>query len=558
MQRRVVLSAIALGAVVVAWAMPLQSVGCGQNAHYAATRSFAEGRPYVDRYANETCDLVRRDGRYYAAKGPGLDFWSAPWYLLLRTVHLVPKNPNAGMPYPAAMLGVPLRAVWQISLWAVVLPGAVLLLLVRRAADVVEPGTGTAAAVILGLGTLVLPFATLLFAHVPAAMLAFASFVLLFRRSSNRAAIAAGACAGLAISVDLPLGVPAICLCAYAAARGDRLRRALGFIAGCVAGLVPIFAFGIWAFGTPFALAYSGAAIDPGAGGREQAHVHDLFFTLTSPHPRIAVEMLLSQRGLFVLSPVLAAGIAGIVLLWRRAFRAEAALIGALVVLEVAWMAFRPSYELALGGWVPGPRFLIPLLPFLCFALAPALRRWPATVGALALVSIAAMAVATSAEPLLQNDDTRHWLSRIVHGNFAATVVSLGGVGHGWLAIIPFYALVAAAVVATILATRLPLRRSDVLMAAGAVLAWALVEHAAPELLRVDRIVHQSYGLVTAILLVIACTWSVIRRRWEGVPLLAFATIHVSDHTKWALLLVILVLGALGISERVRRSPLPA
>src|SRR4051794_36724654 len=144
----------------------MQSVGCGQNAHYAATRSFAEGHPYVDRYAQETCDLVRRGGHFYAAKGPALDFWSAPWYLLLRTAHLVPKNRNPGTQFPAAMTGVPLRAIWQIGLWAVVLPGALLLWLVRRLADDVEPGTGIATAGILGLGTPVFPLPTLLFPHL--------------------------------------------------------------------------------------------------------------------------------------------------------------------------------------------------------------------------------------------------------------------------------------------------------------------------------------------------------------------------------------------------------
>src|SRR5437764_14941749 len=106
-------------------------------------------------------------------------FWSAPWYLLLHTTGAVPANPNAALGYPAAMLGVPLRAIWQIGLWAVVLPALVLLLLVRNMVERIEPGLGIAVAAILGLATLVLPFSTLLFAHVPAAMLAFLSFSLL-------------------------------------------------------------------------------------------------------------------------------------------------------------------------------------------------------------------------------------------------------------------------------------------------------------------------------------------------------------------------------------------
>jgi len=214
--------------------------------------------------------------------------------------------------------------------------------------------------------------------------------------------------------------------------------------------------------------------------------------------------LLLSQRGLLVLTPVVASGAAGCVLLWRRGLRSEAGLIAALVVVELIWNSARHPTAFALGGWVPGPRFLIPLLPFLVFALAPALRRAPATVGALALISAGAMVVATSAEPLLQNDDTRHWLSRIVHGNFTATVVSLGGVGHGWVAIIPFYALVLVAAATAILATPLPVSRRDLAMAGAAVAAWIVVEHGAPELLRVDRLVHQSWGLIAAIGLVAA------------------------------------------------------
>jgi hypothetical protein len=168
------------------------------------------------------------------------------------------------------------------------------------------------------------------------------------------------------------------------------------------------------------------------------------------------------------------------------------------------------------------------------------------------------MVVATSAEPLLQNDDTRHWLSRIGHGNFVPTVVSFGGVGHGWLAIIPFYALVVAAAAAAIAGTRLPLVRRDLLMASAAILAWLLIEHGAPELLRIDRSVHQWYGVAAAVLLVVACAWSVVRLRPVGLALLAFATVRFADHTKWALLLVVIVLIGLAVSERRRDPPLTA
>jgi hypothetical protein len=556
MARSAALGVITIAAIGLAWAMPLQSVGCAQSAHYAATRAIAEGHPYIDRYANETCDLVRTHGHYYAAKGPALEFWSAPFYLLLRSVGAVPANPNARLTYPDAMAGVPLRAVWQIGLWAVVLPAIGLLLLIRRAVEWIEPGLGTAVAAILGLATLVLPFSTLLFAHVPAAASAFLAFCLLFRRddSSYRRVVAAGAAAGLAVAIDLPLALPAVLLGLYAATRSPRLRRPAAYAAGGLLGLLPLFAFDTWAFGNPLQLAYAGTPGQGAAGGWQQTG----FFGQGVPSFRILIELLVSQRGLVVMTPVVAAGIAGTVLLWRRGFHSEAGLIAALVLVELVWNSARHPVDFALGGWVPGPRFLIPLLPFLCFALAPALRRAPATVGALAMISAGAMVVATSAEPLLQNDDTRHWLSRIVHGNFVPTVVSLGGVGHGWLAIVPFYALVVVASGAAIMATRLPVSRRDLQMAGAAVIAWILVEHGAPELLRVDHLVHESWGLLAAILLVTAAVWAVLRLRPEGLLLLPFVTVRFDDHTKWALLLALLTVAALALHGRMRRTLGPA
>jgi len=392
-----ILGVVAIAAIALAYAIPMQSVGCAQSAHYAGIRAIAHGHPYIDRYANETCDLVKENGHYYAAKGPALDLWTAPYYLLLHAAHAVPANPNAPLPYPDAMAGIPLRAVWQIGLWAVVLPALGLLLLVRRTVDRLEPGLGIAAAAILGLATLVLPFSTLLFAHVPAAALAFLSFALLFGRERGPARVAAaGAAAGLAVAIELPLALPAVVRGLYAAANAPRLRQLAVFAAGGAIGLLPLWAFNVWAFGNPLHLAYSGEPGQGAAGGWQQTG----FFGQGLPSFRVLAEVLLSQRGLLVVTPVVAAGIAGV--------------------------------------------------------------------------------------------------------------------------------------------------------------AWLLVEHAAPELLRVDRAVHQSYGLVAAVLLAAACTWAVLRPRLVALPSLAFATVRTAEHTKWALLLVILVLAALAVSARVRRSPLPA
>lgn len=62
----------------------------------------------------------------------------------------------------AALIRAQRGETWLLGLWAVVVPAALLLWLVRSLAERVAPGRGTLAAVALGAGTLVLPYATML------------------------------------------------------------------------------------------------------------------------------------------------------------------------------------------------------------------------------------------------------------------------------------------------------------------------------------------------------------------------------------------------------------
>src|SRR5204862_73745 len=163
-------------------------------------------------------------------------------------------------------------------------------------------------------------------------------------------------------------------------AETPRLKRLVAFGVGGLAGLAPLLLFDWWAFRNPLHTPYSGAAVNPGAGGVELAPGEGPgFFSLHPPSARVASELLLSQRGL----------------------------------------------------------------------------------------------------------------------------------------------LVVVAAVAAVAGTRLPLARRDLLTAAAGLVAWLLVEHGAPELLRVDRSVHQWYGVAAAILLVAAAAWSALHLRPEGLPLLA-------------------------------------
>jgi hypothetical protein len=443
------------------------------------------------------------------------------------------------------MLGLPRRALWQVGLFGAVLPALGLLILTGLVAGRIAPGTGLPVAAAVGLGTLILPFATVLFAHVLAAFLGFAAFALLFvwKRPA-----AAGCLAGLAVCVDLPLALVAAALAVYAG------RRAVPFIVGAVVGVLPLLAFNTWAFGSPLRLSYADAVLTPGKSGHDVLGANSSgFFGIGVPSLRVGAELLFSPRGLFVLSPVLVVALGGLWLLARRGLRREAALAAGIFLL---FLIYNSGYYVPFGGYVPGPRFLIATIPFLALGLPAALDEWPLVTTVAAAFSAAAMIVATAAEPLLGSDDTHSWIVRWEHGDFAQSVVTLVAGGHGWLAVAPFLAGAVLALAAAGIA--LPRLRVTP-QALAAIAALAVLFLAAPDLLHTDRAVGQTTGLLALCGLVLMLIALAVRREPRrlvaGAPLLLLALPGFASHTKQALAVVLLSLILFAVLELRHRQP---
>jgi hypothetical protein len=454
---------LALLALAVAFAWPMQVNGWNQNAHYALARALAVyGTPHIDRSRGEIGDLGTGDvafyrGHWYAAKAPALAFVSVPPLVVAEAV---------GM----RTTGDPTRIIWALHLVGAALAAVALLVLVRMVAERLEPGLGTAAAVTLGLATLVLPFATLFFSHVLAALLGFGAFALLAREREGpqRLALvaAAGVSAGLAVFAEYPLAIAGAILGLYAIARPGRLRRAAAYSGGVLVGLLPLLLFNWWAFGTPTHIAYE----DYYAGGEKAGGV----FGFGLPSSGHAHDLLFQSMGLLVLTPVVVAAVGGGLLLLRRR-PAEA-----LVLLGVAGAYFLYNvslrYASPFGGLGP-PRYLFPMLPFLGVAFAVAYRRFPLTTLALALVSAFQMVLMTATGPLAAYDG--EWLSRAGSRLFVQTGAAIVDV-TGWYAIVLFFATAVVAAIAAALATgRIPISVPDALASGLLVGAWALIGLAA-------------------------------------------------------------------------------
>jgi hypothetical protein len=453
-------AAVLAAALGCAWLQ--QGPDYNQNSHYVLVRALASGTPHVDRALGEigelsTRDLTRRDGHLYSDKAPGLAFVTLPVYLVLDA---------AGAVEP----GDPTNALWALGLFGAVLPAALLALLVLKTGEVVEPGFGALAAVALATGTLLLPYSTLLYSHALSALLVFASFAVLFfeRQASSAVRLAAaGILAGYAVTTEYPNAIALVALGVYAIRRGPRVARGAAFAAGAAVGIAPLLLYDWWAFGSPTDISRTGSLTGPSSS--------EGFFGVGVPSLRATAELLVSANGLFTLSPIVACGLAGLVLLYRRALRAEALLAGA---ITVAYLALSAGYESPFGGFSPGPRYAIPLLPFAALGLPLVFRRAPTVTGGLLAVSVVIMSAITATHALAGYN--LGWFDRIEGRDFTRTAASLLDI-TGWYTIVPFFAAIAVSIGLACAASGRPqLSPLETLAGGLAVLAWAALAANAP------------------------------------------------------------------------------
>lgn len=213
------------------------------------------------------------------------------------------------------------------------------------------------------LATVALPYSTVFYSHQLVAGFLFVAFALLFLRSRGMSRWWTMPLAGLLLGLSLlteytvALIIAAIGLYALWV-----LRRSPRGIAGlCAAAAVPViglFAYNYATFGSPLDTGYShdfcwSAAQAAGYAG----------FTYPKFGPLFDLT-LGSFRGLFFQSPFLLFALPGTIFMARRGLRLEAALF---LLVSAGFILAISAYWGWNGGRVDGPRYLVPIVPFLAF-----------------------------------------------------------------------------------------------------------------------------------------------------------------------------------------------
>ncbi len=228
------------------------------------------------------------------------------------------------------------------------------------------PGAGTEgkrlAAATWALASPALASALTLFAHALSACLLLAALRLLSEARRRRAALA-GALLGWACACEYALAAPAAVL-VVVLARELRWKGVASVVLGGTLGILPLALYNHLCFGAWWSLSTSHEAFQAFATLRQQG-----LFGIGPPSWEGLWGLLVSPtRGLLVWCPL---ALVGLVPLPRTTSRppAFAPAWGAAVGLLLLMAGFRDWH----GGWFPGPRYLLPVLPFLFLRLA---RQW--------------------------------------------------------------------------------------------------------------------------------------------------------------------------------------
>ncbi|MEZ4398987.1 MAG: hypothetical protein R3B06_03165 [Kofleriaceae bacterium] len=408
-----------------------QAGGWNQNSRWNLVRATVEDHSFrIDRLEKNTGDDSIRDGHYYCDKAPGASWLCTPTYAVMYWLAGSPAQPSTTwMAW----------AVWLAIVLAIGVPSAIGAVFLARLARLLGLDDWRAEAVALtwGLASLALPYATLLYGNQLSGALVLVGFTLLVEIRRGGAAptpgrmFAVGATLGLAGAVEYPamlIVMPISVYGMFVVWRAAGWRPLAWAVLGGALPLGALAAYHWIAFGSPSTFPYKYSVWkEPSTGW---------FMGIGEPHwDRVKGTLVGEHRGLTYAMPWIVLALPGTVALARR-YAAELAVAWWAIIMFL-WLnvSIKPWH----GGWATGPRYVVPMLPFLTLVCGGVLAwaRWPAAAArrgamiAAAVVglgmvgwSAAHMVAATAVKPEITEREL-HPYHRVVWPKFRAGQLSI-------------------------------------------------------------------------------------------------------------------------------------
>ena len=358
------LPALALAIVGLAYVLTFRgTMGFADEAYYfAVTRSIVERRVLsIDewRWLQERVPTSLRgaDEHLYSTLGLGQSLLGIPGYSVGRA--LSPRGEAAE--FADYVLG-PAWALRGVLATSVIVSLAMLVATAALARALGAPWSVTAWVVLAtGLGTIVWPYALTNFSEplAGAALVSSAAFAIYsVRKRRWRLVPLATLCLGLAVLTRPVTIVVAPIVFGYLAwhwVSGVIPKRGLVYGVALFSGVcLVILWYNMVRFGSPLDIGYHGQSLN------------------SASLPRGLAGFLVSPgKGLFWFNLVAVLGVAGLPRMFRRA-PVETVFLG---VVAGVYLLAHASWRAWEGGWCWGPRFLLPIVPFLVVMGLPVLER---------------------------------------------------------------------------------------------------------------------------------------------------------------------------------------
>lgn len=366
-----------LGILLLSYIFFLSPVNTNTISRYDMVSSLTHGTAIIDDRASNTIDVSYYNGHYYSPRSIGLSLVAVPILRIARAIapifggaHAIELALGVNQPLMLEIALLSLFTVVPVALATSIVFWRFVLRLRPVLAGTPLPLVITSA---FALGTFFYPIGTLFFSHAFGGGLDLIGFYLLYRaRNTTRPwllVVGSGLLVGYAVISEYPTALIALVFGAYVlfAFPGD-LRRRVTLLVVFGAAMLPsavILGWYNWfAFGNPLHMSYEFVS-DPQFAGQHQG-----FFGITLPRPAALWQILVWPRGLLVESPFLLFAVLGFWRWLRSAARppAEALVCLAITILYALLVS---SYFLPMAGEnLPGPRLLVPMLPFACLSLA--------------------------------------------------------------------------------------------------------------------------------------------------------------------------------------------